>query len=318
MASSARLNSFARFFLLSLCIALRFPKSLPGYLYNYCPTDSNFTSDSAYNSSLYLLLTSLASDAVATGYHNATTGRTPDQPHGLALCRGDASPAVCRTCLSTSVDDVRQRCPLGKSSTIWYDDCLLRYSDRSFFSAIDASFPLYQYNGYNASDPAAFHRVLTNLVGVLVEEASGNASILFAAGWVSVPIANVSDVYALMQCTRDLSADDCGRCLRDAVANLSSCCYGQLGMKIYGQSCYFRYETYRFFDPSSGSAVLLSPPPAASPPSAPPSTSTERGTNRGVPCISFLYILKRQLMTGQIGFHLLTFIFDYLQIIITF
>ncbi|XP_042383185.1 cysteine-rich receptor-like protein kinase 25 [Zingiber officinale] len=281
MACSGQLNYFAGFFLLSLFLVLRLPISLPAYLGNYCPTDSNFTSAGAYQSNLDLLLPSLASEAIATGYHNATTGRTPDQPHGLALCRGDASSAVCRTCLNTSVHDVRQRCPLGKSSTIWYDDCLLRYSDRSFFSEVDASFPLYQYNGYNASDPAAFHRVLTDLVGVLVEEASGNASSLFAAGWASVPVANASDVYGLVQCTRDLSTDDCGRCLRDAVANLSSCCYGQLGMKIYGQSCYFRYENYPFFELSSGSAVLLSPPPAASPPSAPPSTSTETGTNRG-------------------------------------
>ncbi|KAG6511067.1 hypothetical protein ZIOFF_029116 [Zingiber officinale] len=300
MACSGQLNYFAGFFLLSLFLVLRLPISLPAYLGNYCPTDSNFTSAGAYQSNLDLLLPSLASEAIATGYHNATTGRTPDQPHGLALCRGDASSAVCRTCLNTSVHDVRQRCPLGKSSTIWYDDCLLRYSDRSFFSEVDASFPLYQYNGYNASDPAAFHRVLTDLVGVLVEEASGNASSLFAAGWASVPVANASDVYGLVQCTRDLSTDDCGRCLRDAVANLSSCCYGQLGMKIYGQSCYFRYENYPFFELSSGSAVLLSPPPAASPPSAPPSTSTETGTNRGVPCVPFLYILKRQWMTGQI------------------
>lgn len=50
----------------------------------------------------------------------------------------------------------------------------------------------------------------------------------------------------LVQCTRDLSAGDCEKCLDDAIGRLPSCCDGKRGGRAVGGSCNFRYENYPF------------------------------------------------------------------------
>ena len=54
-------------------------------------------------------------------------------------------------------------------------------------------------------------------------------------------------LYGLAQCTRDLSTENCSRCLRDAAAEIhTSCCGGGVGERIVFPSCIIRYEIYAF------------------------------------------------------------------------
>ncbi|PON64539.1 Gnk2-like domain containing protein [Trema orientale] len=48
--------------------------------------------------------------------------------------------------------------------------------------------------------------------------------------------------YTLMQCTQDLSGDDCTRCLRDAIGSLSVFCTGKLGGGCLFASCNVRFD----------------------------------------------------------------------------
>jgi hypothetical protein len=56
-------------------------------------------------------------------------------------------------------------------------------------------------------------------------------------------------LYALVQCTRDLSPLDCAQCLAIAVGNFETFCNNRKGCQVLYSSCYVRYELYPFFFP---------------------------------------------------------------------
>ncbi|XP_062080904.1 cysteine-rich receptor-like protein kinase 10 [Humulus lupulus] len=54
-------------------------------------------------------------------------------------------------------------------------------------------------------------------------------------------------VYALVQCTRDLSPDDYKKCLGSATEEILDVYYYSIGVRLLSQSCYLRYELYAFY-----------------------------------------------------------------------
>ncbi|XP_065024897.1 cysteine-rich receptor-like protein kinase 44 [Musa acuminata AAA Group] len=248
----------------SLVLMLRCYGTSSDKLWSYCPHDANYTTNSTFQYNLNLLLASLSSSTAATGYSNDTEGRSSDQVHGLALCRGDVSSSVCQTCLDAAVQDIIQSCPNGMTSTTCYDDCLLRYSNRTFFSTADTSFRYWAWNSQNVSNQQQFDTTLGNLMDGLTKKASSSPK-LFAAG--SANVTSFNKLYGLVQCSRDLSADDCYRCLQDMVNFIPNCCSWKQGGKVYVQSCYLRFESYPFYNLSAVEAPL--------PPSVPPSPNSK-------------------------------------------
>ncbi|XP_042380184.1 cysteine-rich receptor-like protein kinase 10 [Zingiber officinale] len=132
-------------YLLSLLVIFHFnpavvTASSPVFLDCNCPTEANYTAGSAFHTNLNLLLSSLSSTtAAAAGFYNDTIGRPAEQVYGLASCRGDLSFSDCRGCFNASATQITRSCPNGMSSTIWYDICMLRYSNTNFFSTADNS-----------------------------------------------------------------------------------------------------------------------------------------------------------------------------------
>ncbi|KAF5742199.1 hypothetical protein HS088_TW09G00242 [Tripterygium wilfordii] len=62
-----------------------------------------------------------------------------------------------------------------------------------------------------------------------------------------------ANIYSFVQCSPDISAGDCGKCLRKAIENLPSCCMGKIGGRVVFPSCFIRYEKYIFYDTTSSS-----------------------------------------------------------------
>ncbi|KAG6511103.1 hypothetical protein ZIOFF_029156 [Zingiber officinale] len=265
-------------YLLSFLIIFYFNPAVttndPNFLWNLCPTDANYTISSAFHNNLILLLASLSSSATAaTGFHNDTMGRPPDQAFGLALCRGDLSLSDCQGCLSASVTQITHSCPTGMSSAIWYDICMLRYSNTNFFSTDTISYKVYQTNPNNASDPQIFNDKLGNLMNSLATKAAFTSSKLFAAG--DVNLTSFTKIYGLVQCTRDLYAGECYNCLLDAVGSIPTLCGWRQGCKVLGQSCDLRYEIYPFYNISATEEVSSPPLTPVSPPPLQSSTSSK-------------------------------------------
>ncbi|KAK1280227.1 Cysteine-rich receptor-like protein kinase 8 [Acorus gramineus] len=242
-------------------------------LYQICQNKSNYTTNSPYQANLNTLLSSLSSNGPTTGFFTTTQGNPPDQVDGLVLCRGDTNVSVCAACLDTAVVDVVQSCPNQKSAVIWYDDCLLRYSNIRFFNSVETSSKFFMWNVNNATDPRPFIAAVYGLIGSLVNKTAGDPG-MFATGEVAVSGAGAvagQKVYVLAQCTRDLSRDSCAQCLVDANNSYPSCtqCAGKIGGRVIGPSCNFRYEISKFYGNSSIRTAVPSP---SLPPIPPPTT----------------------------------------------
>ncbi|KAI6704450.1 hypothetical protein NL676_007412 [Syzygium grande] len=104
-----------------------------------------------------------------------------------------------------------------------------------------------------------------DLLGKTLNDAATRASAGGSERKVAVAEANFTSLqrlYALAQCTPDLTASDCGTCLQFGMGNLVQ---GKQGGRFLTPSCSVRYEFYPFYNTSALQAPA-SPPPAPSPP----------------------------------------------------
>ncbi|XP_059664468.1 cysteine-rich repeat secretory protein 38-like [Cornus florida] len=212
-------------------------------LFHFCSSSENFTTNSPYETNLNKLLGDLYFKAPPTGFGAGSVGQNQYKANGLALCRGDVSNTDCKSCVTEAGSKIRKRCPYNKGAIIWYDYCLLKYSNTDFFGKIDNQNKFYLYNVNNVSDPESFNQKTKKLLSQLSEEAY-DSSKMYATG--ESELGDFKKLYGLVQCTRDLSSTDCKKCLDSAISELPSCCDGKEGGRVVGGSCNFRYEIYPF------------------------------------------------------------------------
>ena len=252
----------------------------PNFLYQFCLNNGNYTSNSTYKANLNHLLSSLFSNTeIDYGFYNSSYGQNPDEVYAIGLCRGDAKPDVCRSCLNDATKLLTQLCPNQKEAIGWYDYCMLRYSLRNIFGIMEnsPSFYMWNYNNVSANLDKFNQDLRTLLDGLRVQAVAGGSLRKFAEANATAP--NFQTLYALVQCTPDLSQQDCSDCLTGAFGDIPSCCDGKQGGRVVRPSCNFRYEVYRFYDPVADIAPPPSPPPSLSPPLASSTSSPPQSTN---------------------------------------
>ncbi|KAJ9690090.1 hypothetical protein PVL29_012643 [Vitis rotundifolia] len=236
------------------------------FLRQFCMRErGNYTNNSAYQANLDSLLSAFCNTTVDYGFYNSSAGEVK----AIALCRGDLTPNTCRKCIGTSSHELRGLCPNYKEAYIYYDNCMLGYSNRSIFS-INKLSPIYiSAKLENFSDVNQTNQVLPKLLGNLKDEAaSGSPLRKYAVGEATV---GFETIYALVQCTPDLQKQQCTNCLDDLnVLIPKNFSEGKNGLTAIGPICNFRYEVYRFYQsrpdaPSSfPSPTGDAPSPAAS------------------------------------------------------
>ena len=236
-----------------------------------CSSIGNYTANSTYQRNLNTLLSSLASNTqINYGFYNLSVGQVPDQVYAIALCRGDVPLDICRQCVSNSTRDILQTCPIQKEAIEIYDYCMLRFSNKSIFGVVEGNPTFYMWNHNNVFDVNPFNQALDKLLATLRSEAaSGNSTLKFATGNVA---AGIRTIHALVQCTPDLSNQQCNDCLVAAIGEIPNASPGNKeGGRVLKPSCNVRYEIYRFVN-AAIDAPLPSPqpPPTVSPPSLTP------------------------------------------------
>ncbi|KAJ3705364.1 hypothetical protein LUZ61_009069 [Rhynchospora tenuis] len=271
-------------------------------LYVTCGSTGNYTVNSTYCTNLEHLFSALSKEAVATsGFSKNITGKGSDQIFGLALCRGDVDSSVCARCLNQSFKDVGNMCPYSKEAVIWYDICLLRYSNRYFLDSTDNSQQIIIYNaqstaggrfsGWESSNSAHKSYMITvvnTLLSTVSDQAAYNSTKRFGTGDITIP-PTVPVLYGLSQCTPDMSNDTCRECLQDLIDHMLNYFDGRTGGRILGVRCTLRYDMDTFFsgDPDVLLGSTLAPgtsAPAISanvPTASPNSTRIPSGTNKG-------------------------------------
>ncbi|XP_022641393.1 cysteine-rich receptor-like protein kinase 10 isoform X2 [Vigna radiata var. radiata] len=226
----------------------------PIFLRQNCTTNETFTPNTTFQVNLRTLLSSLSSLATRnTQFRNATVsgGSPSDSVYGLFLCRGDVPPQLCQQCVLNATQRLGNQntdtCKFSKSAIVWYDECLVRYSNRDFFSTVETRPRMRLRNTANISDTKSFLRLLYTTLNETADEAanSSNGAKLYATKQAN--ISGFQTLYCLTQCTPDLSPQDCRRCLSDVIGDLSWCCPGSQGGRVLYPSCNFRYELYPFY-----------------------------------------------------------------------
>ncbi|XP_058092168.1 cysteine-rich receptor-like protein kinase 44 isoform X5 [Magnolia sinica] len=273
------------FLLLSslLLFIFHLPASTADPLWTTCPSTANYIVNSTFGTNLNRLLSSLSSNTSLTGFSNITIGENQNRIYGLAQCRGDTTPAICRDCLNTARQEIVGNCP-NRTALTWYDRCFLRYSSQRFLSSSDNNPLFYMWNTQNISNPSRFNQILSQMMKNLASTAAfGSSKRMYATN--STSFSDFQTVYGLMQCTDDLSRNDCNLCLEGAIAQIPTCCNGKQGGRVLGPSCNLRFEIYKFYDDL---ATAPTPPPPSPPPPTPtsalvppsPNTTTTGGKRR--------------------------------------
>ncbi|CAK9160576.1 unnamed protein product [Ilex paraguariensis] len=197
-------------------LSLSTKAAAPNYLYNFCGNDTTiYSPNSTFKSNLNLLLSNLSSNNTPNNlFYNATTGPgPPGAAYGLFLCRGDVTINVCHDCVVTASQEIVKNCPNETVAYIWYDECMQRYDNRSFFGTVDESPKVSMLNTENIAEKDRFAKVVGDTLDELVNRASSNRSLndqyvkRFATG--DVNFTSSQRLYSLVQCTLDLSGADC-------------------------------------------------------------------------------------------------------------
>lgn len=182
-----------------------------------------------------------AAVAASSGFATDAIGSAaPAQAYGLAQCRADVDASACRACPDAAAREVAAECPGRQSAIVIRDACLLRYSNASFFGVADRSYEV-KMCSVGATRPDGSGARLTDLMSSLAFKAAYGSPRLFAAG--EVRVAPEVTLYVMVQCTRDLAADDCSLCLSSVLLNMPYYCDQMLFL-----SCSVRHEVYPFFD----------------------------------------------------------------------
>jgi hypothetical protein len=177
----------------------------------------NYTDNSTYQRNLNTLLPSLPSAGNGNGYgfYNSSYGENEDKVYGVALCRPFVEPDACGDCFSFASNNIKLTCPFKKEAIAWYDNCTLRYSDRSIYGTMETQ-PFYsRWNTQNVStqDVDGFYNQFIALMERLRRQAAANGPLLKCAVGNATPPGMYQAIYAFLQCTPDLSLQQCSDCL---------------------------------------------------------------------------------------------------------
>ncbi|GMJ14609.1 cysteine-rich RLK (RECEPTOR-like protein kinase) 10 [Hibiscus trionum] len=233
-------------------------------------TDNNTLLNSSFQNSLQNLLDSLTSNASVSKYYNLSYGNETDKVYGQFMCLDYVKADECHGCISVASQAIMNLCANKTEAVVWEEVCQLRYSNVNFIGRLNVEDNLGKDNVINMSEPVKFQAVVENKLRNLTTTAAFNSSAnMYATGDEPYTVGNT--LYALVQCTLDLSPDECNECLEAAIKDVSSQCYGSRGARLLSRSCYLRYELYAFYEGANESSVS----PQIQP------TSTTRGGGNG-------------------------------------
>ncbi|WRX26366.1 Gnk2-homologous domain - like 10 [Theobroma cacao] len=126
---------------------------------------------------------------------------------------------------------MKQRCPRYKEAIGWSEFCMLRYSSRDISERLELSPEACIYNVNDViRDRDAYIQEVVMLVDNLRSQAAAGGTLLkYAADNSSHGAYQM--LYALVQCTPDLSKQDCNDCLEGATRKIRRCCTGKNGCR---------------------------------------------------------------------------------------
>ncbi|XP_019052084.1 PREDICTED: cysteine-rich receptor-like protein kinase 10 isoform X1 [Nelumbo nucifera] len=213
--------------------------------YNICSSNANYSMNSMFQYNLNLLFQNLSSAASLSHFNKVTIGNSSDRVYGLFMCVNYKTLDTCKEYVDIAIQNINRLCPNRTEATDWEEYSQLSYSNQNFFGKVGVgNIPL--WNKKNITNPDEFAPTVRSLLANLSKEATFNAS----SSMIATGNANFTDhdtIYGLVQCTNDLSTEDCYKCLQNSTDEILSCCYFYRGARVLNRNCYLRYELYNFY-----------------------------------------------------------------------
>ncbi|XP_056158654.1 cysteine-rich receptor-like protein kinase 10 isoform X1 [Syzygium oleosum] len=224
------------------------PVSAQTYLQERCADRGNYAAYSKYQDNLSRLLSGgLDNKGPIYGFYNTTEGEDPDKVYGLFLCRPDVAANLCQSCIVAATKLIVERCPGQKEATIWYDECFVRYANRSFFSIMETEPIIFIVNPADVEqtfDNEDFDTEVTDFARNVTDLAISTESLY---GTININVSSSVTLHELAQCTPDISKSDCKSCLLTAIKQYPTVLnYKRGGARILQPSCNMQYELHRF------------------------------------------------------------------------
>ncbi|KAM3385165.1 hypothetical protein ACQJBY_009236 [Aegilops geniculata] len=256
--------------------SLRPPMATANTYATVCGKRSNFSANSTYQHNLQYVTTYLYNEAAfsgGNGFAQTLGGAAPDMVYGLGICRGDTPDNVtCYECLSSAAVEVSTLCPDDKDATLFYDGCIVRFSDQDFLSS-GHNEPEVVVNGTNKVNPAAVANSFDVLVDTLMNKTAEHAAAASDASHRKVATGEAlfdgadpqTKIYSMAQCTPDLTSGGCKNCLRLEMDKMALRVPGVLGQRVAGVRCNVRFEVYPFYIGEAMVRIEGTPAPSPAP-----------------------------------------------------
>ncbi|KAF7849037.1 hypothetical protein BT93_L1316 [Corymbia citriodora subsp. variegata] len=231
------------------------PVGAPTYVQERCADRGDYAAYSKFQDNLYRLR--IRGDYAAdnkgpiNGFYNTTEGEDPDKVYGLFLCRGDVAANLCRSCIHEAFNILIERCPGQKEAIIWYDECLVRYSNRSFFSIMETKPIIFIANPLDGS--VTVNKIVEqtfnneDFVAKVTDLARNVTDLVISSKRLyttkNVYVSSLVTLHELAQCTPDISKSACKSCLLSAIKEFPTVLnLKRGGARILQPSCNVQYQ----------------------------------------------------------------------------
>ncbi|KAL6615062.1 hypothetical protein ACP70R_037332 [Stipagrostis hirtigluma subsp. patula] len=239
-------------------------------LYYRCREDGGrYAANSTYLSNLKALYEALVANASTSNFVSGAVGQPPDAAYGFVLCRGDYSGAACSDSLRRAFQNAVDKgfvCRLYRDVTVYYDQHMLRFSGddvRRLDVDNRPAWVAWNMNSVAGAAGRSYGGKVRKLADMIVD-AAANSTERYGTGKAGFGGKEVSTVYGLVQCRRDLTADDCRSCLADLVSLMPAWFSSEsgdhrVGGRILGPRCNLRYEKELFFQETNATLQIDMP-----------------------------------------------------------
>ena len=232
---------------------------VPIFLYNFCKNSTEKSLTASYKSNVNKFLLWINSDS-ATGkeFNNNKIGsnnNTSDDVYGNYDCRADVTGSFCQFCINTAVKEIAQRCPNSDTAVIFYDVCIIRYSNKNFFGNVSTT-PSWNVTGSKKIKDSTELTKVEDYIGTLIRKVTVETNQSWAASEFNSN--ETGKRYGFLQCARELDKEGCRQCLEAVLDLVPKCCGTKVAWEVVVPSCGIKFDDQKFFqlNEQSGSSSL--------------------------------------------------------------
>uniref|UniRef100_A0A803NDX2 Gnk2-homologous domain-containing protein n=1 Tax=Chenopodium quinoa TaxID=63459 RepID=A0A803NDX2_CHEQI len=214
----------------------------------------NYTKNSLFHSNLLNALsnlTSLSSSNIFSNYSEGVREDAANEVFALYDCRNDLPLRTCHDCVEEATKNLLEICT-SKEAIAHYEQCMLRYANRPIYNIMELKPQLY-FCEISIPDGGELNRTVEPILKGLIDQATmENSSRYFGLGDESY--FEYQRVYSMVQCTPDISREQCKECLMNSLNYTLQCSNGSMMSSYHGvPSCFMRYDFVSFYNISSPS-----------------------------------------------------------------